>query len=162
MSLADACAKTGHGPKPPPGSNSDVCRILKASGITGIIPGGAFLGVLNSCVYGKCFSHFDDAGQQKCALAHAGTLVVKRLGSATAARKAVKKLLATHVFRRIGIGADLAAIATNPSGGLIAMAVGRKFATFDLAATSDHHDARPTWHNTHALTNTARKIVKHL
>jgi hypothetical protein len=162
-SVDAACQKTGHGGgTPPSGPTGNVCRILKAIGITAVIPGGAFAAVLNSCTYGKCFSHYNDAGQQKCALLHAGTLVVQPLGSRAAARAPVNRLLASGAFRRVAIGADVAAIATKPSGGVIAMAVGTRFATLDLGASSDHPGSKPAWHNTGVLTQLARRLARRL
>ena len=161
-SVDDACVRVGHGPPKPPVPNTNVCHLLKASGVESIVPGGGYVAIENSCTYVRCFERFNDNGESKCALARGGSVILNKAASPSAAKKVVKKYLATAAFHRIAVGADLAAFAVKPGGGVIVMAVGRKYAVVDLGASADSPRPQPTWHNKNALTQMAKRVAKRL
>ena len=163
-SLDQACGKSEPPPPPPPPPkvpNTSECRLLKASGIESIVPRGMYAAFGNICTYLRCFKPFVDNGQHKCGLDRGGTMVRRDAPSPAAAKKAIKKFLASG-YRRISVGADLAAYQARPDGGVIAMAVGRQLAVVELGAGADKPAPQPTWHNKPQLTSMAKRVAKRL
>jgi hypothetical protein len=141
--LDEACARATP-PQPVPKAGS--CHLLKAIGAEQLIPHG-FWNTLpgSACEYGRCLETFKEAGQTKCANAHGATLVVHRLGSRAAAQKPVKQLLSSAAFKRVSVGADLAALGVKPNGCVLAMARGSSFAVLSVGASADKPKPTPHW-----------------
>jgi hypothetical protein len=117
------------------------CALAEDAGVyafVGLPIGSPAEKIGDGCGYSKCQVAIEDPyAPTQCEYGRTGVVIRGRAATRQKAVGFVERALKRPGYRRVRTGADLAAIATGPSGGIVALAVRRITVVFALGAYSN-------------------------
>jgi hypothetical protein len=138
------------------------CALAEDAGVyafVGLPLGSSPQRIGDGCGYSKCQVTIEDPyAPTRCRYGRTGVVIRGRAASPERAEAFVVKTLKRPGYKQARVGADLAAIATGPSGGIVALSVRRITVVFALGAFSATENS-PSYNARRQLKAGARTIA---